>query len=89
MIAAKQRLEMKFVLLLFFSIKVRYSDILLKNINIIYSADRTFRVIKIMEFNRVEPTCYRNNFLTPVPANKIEIFRIQYYAYCALRTHEA
>ena len=52
---------MKFM---FISIKYHYSDILLeKNINFIYSADLTFRIIRIIEFNRAEPTCYRTNFL--------------------------
>ena len=59
-----------------FSIKCGYSDILFKknNINFIYSVNKTFRVIKIMDFNRAEPTCYQLIFLTPVPANKMELF---------------
>ena len=44
--------------LCFFSIKYRHSDILLKKINFIYSADSTFRIIRIIDFNRAEPTCY-------------------------------
>ena len=27
-----------------------------------YSADETFRIIRIIEFNRTEPTCYRTIF---------------------------
>ena len=66
MIAAKQTFEMKFM---FFNEK-------LKNINFIYSADLTFRIIKVIDFNRAEPKCYRTElvFLTPVPANKVELF---------------
>ena len=40
----------------FFSIKYCYSDILLKKQNFIYSVDR------IMDFNRLDPTCYRTYF---------------------------
>ena len=46
-----------------------------KYINSIYSADLTFRVIKKMDFNRAELTCKKLIFLTPFPANKIELFR--------------
>ena len=45
-----------------FSIKYRYNDILLKNINFIYSVDKTFRVFRIMDFNINEPTCYSSSF---------------------------
>ena len=31
-------------------------------------------VDRIMYFNRVEPTCYGLFFLTPVPANKMQLF---------------
>ena len=41
-----------------FSIKHRYRDILLKkNVNFVYYVDKTFLVIKIMDFDRAEPTC--------------------------------
>ena len=40
----------------------------------IYSVDKTFRVIKIMDFNRTVPRCYSTFFLTPVPAIKMELF---------------
>ena len=30
--------------------------------NFIYPADTTFRIIRIIDFNRAEPTCYRTNF---------------------------
>ena len=43
------------------------------NINFFY-VDKTSRVRKIMKFSRAEPTCYRSNFLAPVPANKVEVF---------------
>ena len=39
-----------------------YSDILWKKINFIYPADKTFRIIRIIDFKRAEPTCYRTNF---------------------------
>ena len=41
-----------------FSIKYRYSTISLKNHNFNYSVDKTFGVIKIMDFNRTGPRCY-------------------------------
>ena len=34
--------------------------------SLIYSADLTFRVIRKMDFNRAEPTCYKLIFLRPV-----------------------
>ena len=37
-----------------------------KKINFIYPADKTFQIIRIIEFNRAEPTCYRTNFHCPV-----------------------
>ena len=40
-----------------FSIIYRYSDILLNNHNFIYSADKSFRVIKIMDFDRTGLRC--------------------------------
>ena len=39
-----------------------------------------------MDFNGVEPTCYRSNFLKPVLANKLQFFHTLYYA---LHTSEA
>ena len=39
------------------------------NINFIYSVDKTFRL-----FNRAEPNVTVLNFLTPVPANKMQLF---------------
>ena len=44
------------------SIKYRKSYFYWKNISFIYSADKMFRVIKIMDFNRADHTCYRTNF---------------------------
>ena len=50
-----------------------------KYINFIYSVDLSFRVNRNkMDFNKVER--YRTNFLTPLLANKMELFRIKYYA---------
>ena len=58
--AAKQRAKNE---VCFFSMKYRFSDILLeKKTNFIYSADLTFRIIGIINFIRAEPTCYRTNF---------------------------
>ena len=54
-IAAKQTV-MNEVYGVFSSIKYRYSH------KLHYSADLTFRVIRKMDFNRAEPTCYRTNF---------------------------
>ena len=34
----------------------------MEKINFIYSADKTFRIIRIIDFNRTEPTCYRTYF---------------------------
>ena len=44
-----------------YSIIYRYSDILLNNHNFIYSVDKSFWVIKIMDFDRTGPRCYMNN----------------------------
>ena len=33
-----------------------------KHLNFIYSGDKTFWVIRIMDFNRIELTCYSTNF---------------------------
>ena len=74
MIAAKQTVIMKFM---FFSIKYRYSDILFKNINFIFSADSTFRIMRIIDFNRGEPELI---FHTPVTTYKMELFVTKYYA---------
>ena len=43
-------------------------------VNFIYSVDKTFGVIKIIYFNRTGPRCYSAIFLTPVLANKMELF---------------
>ena len=32
------------------------------NKNFIYPADKTFRIIRVIDFNRAEPTCYRTDF---------------------------
>ena len=32
------------------------------NLNFIYSVDKTFQVIRIMDFNSTEPTCYSTIF---------------------------
>ena len=55
--------------------KYRYSDILLKNYKLEHSVDKTFRVIKIMDFNGTGNRCYSTIFLTPVPAKKRSFFR--------------
>ena len=34
----------------------------LKNLNFIYSVDKTFWIIRIIDVNRAEPTCYSTNF---------------------------
>ena len=54
-----------------------YSDIFLKKINFIYPADKTFRIIRIIDFNRAEPTCYRTNFHCAISG---EFFDTNYYA---------
>ena len=48
-----------------------HSDILLKNTYFIYSADLFFRVIRKMDFTT---HATEQIFLTPVPANKMELF---------------
>ena len=34
----------------------------MERINFIYPADQTFRIIRLIDFNRAEPTCFRTNF---------------------------
>ena len=53
--------------------KNRYSDILINTINFINSVDKTFGVIKIMDFNMTGPRCYSAIFLTPVLTNEMEL----------------
>ena len=43
-------------------------------INLIYSVDKRFRIIEIMDFNRTGPTCCSTIFLMTVRANKMELF---------------
>ena len=44
------------------SIKYRYSDILLKKHKLHLFCLLNFRIIRIIDFNRAEPACYRTNF---------------------------
>ena len=37
-----------------------------EKINFIYLADKIFRIIRIIDFNRAEPTCYRTYFHCPI-----------------------
>ena len=39
-----------------------------------YSVDKTFRVNKIIDFNRTASKSYSTFFLTPVPASKMGLF---------------
>ena len=55
----KQTASMKFM---FFSIKYRYSDILLKRHKLHLFCWLNIWIIRIIDFNRAEPTCYRTNF---------------------------
>ena len=41
-----------------------------KIINFIYPANKTFRIIRINDFNRAEPTCYRTNFHCAIPSEQ-------------------
>ena len=59
-----------------FSIKYHFCDILSKKhtvMNFIYSIDKTFQVIKIMDF-RLSPHATVLFFHTPVPVNKMLLF---------------
>ena len=60
----------------------------LKTIDFIYSVDKRFWVIKILDFNRTGLNSWTTElfFLTPVPANKMELFHTKYYT---LHTSEA
>ena len=50
------------------------SDILLKNHNFIYSVDKAFQVIKVMDLNWTGPHILQYYFNMPVLANKMEVF---------------
>ena len=61
------------------------SDILLKNHNFIYSVDKAFQVIIVMDSNRTGPHILQYFFHMPVLANKMEVFLYSTTPYIHLR----
>ena len=46
----------------------------MEKINFIYPADKTFQIIRIFDFNRVEPACYRTYFHCPISGEQNRAF---------------
>ena len=69
LVAAKQTIN--FVKKKMLAIAISYGE----KINFIYPADKTLRIIRIIHFNRAEPTYVTELIFTaPFPANKMELF---------------